>query len=744
MSKPATVKNRSAVSQVAIALAAELDAAGKKIDLSEYLGDSVSQFTKKEQSIMTRALVYAQRKHEGQTRASGEPYVTHVIAAALKVIEMGLDHATICGALLHDTVEDTDATFEELQSLFPDPIPELVMGVTKISSLNFRSQHEEQVQNLRKMVIAMAKDIRVVLIKLADRWHNMETLEYLSESKQRRISRTTLDIYAPLAGRLGMYIIKSNLEDLAMRYIYPREYNEMRKNIAAKKTDREKHIQKSIAYLSKEIKKQNLEAEVSGRSKHFWSIFQKMRTQNLTFEEIYDLNALRVICKTRSDCYQILGIIHSIWKPVPEHFADFIAMAKPNMYQSIHTKVMGLDGQMTEVQLRTEEMHRVAEQGIAAHWIYKGDKAMGGVEKQLVWLRQMVEWVQDADDPSELLQELKSDTLQQKVFCFTPKGDVIEMALGATVLDFAYRIHTELGHRCTGAKINQKFVPLRTKLRMGDLVELVTTKTPHPSPDWLRIAQTSRTRAKIRHALKARDYQTHVDTGREMILKALVKAGIRVSPSELKDVIDLHLQHLHAKTVNDVLADVGFGTLPSSMVVGRFLPTQDQVRRPRKKSRKSEDPNEVLIDGQSGGLTRFAQCCNPQPGDPIAGFVTRGRGVSIHQSSCPHLLHWTMQSHEQRSRLISVSWATEDIKTQSVGLRVTFDDRMGILSELTRVIAALNIGITQSHSKSNIRSHRATARFTITVQDDMELNHVMQKLRDVSGVDTVTRDSKYR
>ncbi|NQU43900.1 bifunctional (p)ppGpp synthetase/guanosine-3',5'-bis(diphosphate) 3'-pyrophosphohydrolase, partial [bacterium] len=468
------------------------------LPLSEILGPEVERFTDVERDWLAKAYELARDSHLDIKRLSGEPYIVHPIAVAHLLIEMGMDWSAICAGLLHDTIEDTQVTYEDLKRQFPDPVADLVQGVTKISSLSFRSTHEEQVENLRKMIVAMAQDIRVILIKLADRLHNMQTLQYLPVAKQRRIARSTMEIYAPLAHRLGIYRIKSTLEDLAMRYLYPAAYRRMREQIAAKKADREMHIEESIEFLQEHLREQDIEAKVTGRSKHFWSIYQKMRNQKLSLEEIYDLNALRVICNTRTECYEIVGVIHSVWKPVPEHFSDYIAMPKANMYQSIHTKVIGLKGHLTEIQVRTWDMHRVAEEGIAAHWRYKeGRKSATDFEKRLTWVRQMVDWVTDANDPDSLLSDLKEDVFGDKVYCFTPKGDVLEIARGSTILDFAYRIHTDLGHRCAGGKINHKFVPLRTELKMGDLVEILSSKTPHPSPNWLKIVTTPRARSKI-------------------------------------------------------------------------------------------------------------------------------------------------------------------------------------------------------------------------------------------------------
>ncbi|MBN1865974.1 bifunctional (p)ppGpp synthetase/guanosine-3',5'-bis(diphosphate) 3'-pyrophosphohydrolase [Candidatus Sumerlaeota bacterium] len=715
--------------------------------VDEALGKGLSRFSATERDWIRKAYETAVDAHDGQVRLSGEPYVVHSAATARTLLDMGMDWATVCGALLHDTIEDTRLTYRDLKERFPDPIADLVQGVTKVSSLNFRSSYQEQAENLRKMVLAMAKDIRVILIKLADRRHNVQTLHYLPPNKQRRIARSTMEIYAPLASRLGVYRLKSELEDGAMRYLYPAAYRELSRKIAQRRGDRERHIEKSILFLKNLLAEHGLQAEVTGRSKHFWSVFQKMRKQNLTFEEIYDLNALRVICNTRQECYEAVGLIHSVWRPVPEHFSDYIAMPKPNLYQSIHTKVVGLDGQLSEIQVRTRDMHRVAEEGVAAHWRYKEADVRVSQEfdSQLLWLRQMVDWLQDTNDPDELIHDLKRDSFSGTVFCFTPRGDVVELAQGATVLDFAYHIHTELGHKCTGGKVNQKFVPMRAKLKTGDLVEIVAAKTQHPSMDWLQIVTSPRARNKIRHWLKQRDYVKNVQLGRETIAKALSAAGVHVTHQELSDVLGLHLIDFHVKTVDDLYAEVGFGAVPTTMVVARFLPVAPEAKPPpRAPGKVPRKPTEVLVDGMPGYLTRFAQCCKPNPGDPISGFVTRGRGVSVHHSECSHLARWIAQSTENRRRLVRVSWAGDAPEHNRVSVRISFVDRAGILRDLAETISAMNIMIVASNSRSNMRSHRAFARFTVLIKSSEDLNALMNRLREVPDVQSVTRDSKTR
>ena len=723
--------------------------ASKRIALAAILGPGVSRFSASEQEWIAEAYDLAERSHKDVLRLSGNPYIQHPVSVARTLMDLGLDCASVCAGLLHDTIEDTTVTFEDLKARFPEPVPELVSGVTKISSLNFRSSREEQVENFRKMVLAMARDIRVILIKLADRLHNMQTLQCLPAAKQKRVARTTMEVYAPLAHRLGIYRIKSELEDHAMRYLYPEAYHDLRERIAAKRDDRERQIQESIEFLRAKLEEHGIKAEVTGRPKHFWSIYQKMRNQGLSFEEIYDLNALRVICGTRTECYGILGVIHSIWKPVPEHFSDYVALPKANMYQSIHTKVIGLNSQLTEIQVRTWDMHQVAEEGIAAHWQYKeGRKESPDFGKKLVWVRQMVDWLTDSNDPNELLHDLKREVFDDKVFCFTPRGDVIEVTKGATVLDFAYRIHTDLGHRCVGGKVNQKFVPLRTELKMGDMVEILTSKTPHPSPDWLKILTTPRARVKVRHWLKQRDYQRNLTAGRDMLLKALLKAGLHPSTQEIHEILERKLSEFHVRSVEDLFSEIGFGSIPPSMVVARFHPASSEreprsgVRRPSKKRKAVESP--VLVDGMPNALTRFAQCCKPQPGEGITGLVTRGRGVSIHRSECPYLSRWLAESQVSMNRLVPVSWSSDGAGHKQLGIRVTCWDRTGVLRDVSDAIAGMNIMIVASYSRSNPRNGQGILRFTVLVKDEDELNKLMNRLREITDVVSVTRDSKFR
>lgn len=720
------------------------------VNLAKMIGEGVERFGPDERRWIVKAYALANHLHMGVKRQSGDPYITHPVAVARTLLTMGLDWQTLCAGLLHDTIEDTPVTHQELRDAFPDPIADLVMGVTNISSVNFHSTHEEQVENLRKMILAMARDIRVILIKLADRLHNMQTLQFLSVLKQRQISRSTMEIYAPLAGRLGIYWIKSELEDLGMSYLYPKAYRELADKMEMKKRDRVRQVENSIRLLDAALREHDIEAELSGRPKHFWSIYNKMRGQDRSFEEIYDLNALRVICDSTKRCYEILGIIHSIWKPVPEHFADYIALPKANGYQSIHTKVIGPDGRLTEIQIRTREMHRTAEEGIAAHWSYKeGKRVTAESQEKLSWLRQMVAWIQEANDPTELLYDLKREAFADKVYCFTPKGDVIEMPAGATILDFAYRIHTDLGHRCTGGKINDRFVPLRSEVKNGDIVEIVASKTPHPSSDWLKVAATSRARAKIRHALKLRDYDKNVQLGHDMIVRSLAKAGIHVSAQELRDALEPHLHRHHVQSVDDLFAEVGFGSIPSTIVVARFLPAPPAPPPPPKRGVKAGHgamtESVVLVDGMPGSLTRFAQCCRPQPGDPISGFVTRGRGISIHLRDCPHLDAWLVQSPDNLRRFVPVTWShSAEEEYREIGVRITAEDRTGILADLTRVISQMDIVITASKTHADQRTHRAIMRFTVMVREDGQWNALLTRLREIPEVLDVTRDSRLR
>ncbi len=694
--------------------------------------------------MVRQAFDVADRLHVSQVRKSGELYIEHPLAVAHLLCDLRLDPASIAAGLLHDVLEDTPMTLDELRSMFPEPIPALVEGVTKISRIHFDTSREHQIENLRKIIVAMAKDIRVLMVKLCDRLHNMRTLRPLNSDRRLAISRETLDIYAPLANRLGMVRIKSELEDLSMYYLYPEEYQEITRYIARKKRERENVIQNSIEYLHNylgELGHTNI--EIKGRPKHFYSIHRKMARDRLTLEEIYDLNALRVLCDTESQCYEILGQIHAIWQPKPGRFKDYIGMPKPNLYQSIHTTVVGYEGIMTEIQIRTRQMDQVAEFGIAAHWKYKEGRIDQFEDKRLDWLRQVSEWIQDPGDPNSMLDLLKKDVFADTALCFTPKGDVIELPADATPIDFAFAIHTQVGFHCTGARVNRRMVTLRTPLQHGDEVEILTSKAGHPSRDWLDIVQTGRARSKIKHWLKSKQMETWVADGRAALMKLLKERNIEVSKAELDQHLDELLKPYRLRTIDDLLAEIGFGTISAQAALTRMNPDWSKARRPPRKTKKGTTGSKALIhvEGVEGIQVRIANCCKPIQGDPIVGFVTRGRGISIHHADCPSITRLT--SHiEESERILPAHWNNDEPASHLVWMRIEAVDRTGLLAEISSILSARNISIQCCNTRSDKRKGTAVMRYEVEVTDIREVVGVLAALRETKGVITAERVSR--
>ncbi|MFZ5626886.1 MAG: RelA/SpoT family protein, partial [Bacillota bacterium] len=621
-------------------------------------------------SLVEKAYQKAAAAHAGQVRQSGEPYISHPLAVAYILAQLELDLVTIAAALLHDVVEDTEVTLEEIRQEFGDEVALLVDGVTKLSRIEYRSKEEQQAENWRKMLLAMARDIRVILIKLADRLHNMRTLKFQSPRKQKEIAAETLDIYAPLANRLGIFRIKWELEDLSLRYLEPEMYYELVERIAKKRTEREALINQVIKELSERLAAVGIGAEISGRPKHFYSIYKKMWQQQKDLSEIYDLIAVRVIVDNVKDCYGTLGIVHTLWTPVPGRFKDYIAMPKQNMYQSLHTTVIGPNGEPLEVQIRTWEMHRTAEYGIAAHWRYKeGIKEPGELDEKLTWLRQILEWQRELGDAKEFIENLKIDLFDESVFVFTPKGDVIELPAGSVPIDFAYRIHTDVGHRCVGAKVNGKIVPLDYKLKNGDIVEIITSRQAAPSRDWLQLVQTPQAKNRIKQWFKREKREENILRGRELLEKEARKAGL-----ELEDIKQERLQEICRKfTVSspeDLLAAVGDGTFTAVQVLNKIKELKEErekAQRPKTAASELQEAQDVVKPWKGGGranqgimvlgmdnlLVRLARCCSPVPGDPIVGYVTRGKGVSVHRADCHNVVNF---QETEKERIIEVTW----------------------------------------------------------------------------------------
>jgi GTP pyrophosphokinase len=689
--------------------------------------------------VLQRAYRFSEVSHQGQQRASGEPYLSHPLEVAHLLVGFKMDVTTVTAGLLHDVLEDTAATKDELEREFGKEIADLVDGVTKLGKLAFSSREERQAENFRKMLVAMARDLRVLMIKLADRLHNMRTLDYLPLEKARKIAHETLDIYAPLAHRLGMAKVKAELEDLALRSLQPEDYLELQRRVAKRRLEREADINHAITILEQKLSEVGIESQIRGRPKHFYSIWKKMHDQGREFDEIYDLTAVRVITSTVRDCYGTLGVVHSLWKPVPGRFKDFIAMPKVNMYQSLHTTVIGPKGEPVEIQIRTPEMHRIAEEGIAAHWLYKEKKSgKDRVDDSLVWLRQLLENQQDTKDPGEFLDSVRVDLFPDEVYVFTPKGDVKALPEGSTPIDFAYGVHTKVGEHCVGAKVNGKLVPLRYTLRQGDIIEIVTSPNQHPSRDWLKIVKSSRARSKINQWLKVEERARSIELGREMFEREAKK--YRLNPATLLggDEITRAAADLGYPTPDDLLAAIGYGKASVHQLLNKLAPgaTLETVERARPAAGTRPTPDQgVRIRGVEDLLVRFAKCCNPLPGDAIVGFITRGRGLTVHARDCLTVA----KSVLDRERLIDVEWDVQEPPKRPVRIAVYIgNDRPGLLSEITGAISSRNGNITKAEVTVT-DDRRGINNFVIEVADLRQLQDIMSAIRDVSDVINVER-----
>ncbi|MGI8905412.1 MAG: RelA/SpoT family protein [Candidatus Sumerlaeaceae bacterium] len=735
-----------------MATALEADIQDTEQVLQYILGDSRERYSEQDLDLLRRAYEFARLAHSAQKRASGQPYITHPVEVTKILAERGLDPHALAAALLHDTIEDCKGIqHARLSEEFGEAVADLVEGVTKISNLHFGNRKEEQVENLRKMILAMARDIRVVIIKMADRQHNLRTLSYLPPDKQQKIARDTMDVYAPLANRLGMTRVKSELEDNSMYYLMPTDYKEIAQKVALKKTEREALVKQSIEVLKAELEAQGVKANIQGRSKHLWSIYQKMHKHELPFDEIHDLIGLRVICDDVPTCYEILGTIHKLWRPLPGRFKDYVAMPKENMYQSLHTTVVGLGGHRIEIQVRTAEMHRFAEEGIAAHWKYKeGRKGKQEMEEKLAWLRKLTDWLNEVNDPGEFMDALRKDVFADTVFCFTPRGDVMELPMGSTPLDFAYAIHTNVGETCVGAKVNRRIVPLRYTLQNGDFVEILTSKTGHPSSDWLDIVKTSRARTKIKHWLRTRNFPENVEKGRDLLARAVRARGLQLDWAALDTKIQPLLKTWKVASFDELLSEIGFGGLQASSVVQRVFPdaaaeeaaasqTSTKSLTQGKKASRRKSSQGVLVDGLASTVVRFAGCCSPVPGDAIVGFITVGRGVTIHQQECPAQKK-ALAQNGHTAKILPAEWDMQHPPVRRVSVRVECQDRKGLLTDVTAIITSNNIFILESKTKS--RADTAILKFLIEVKSVEQLNQLFNQLRQVKGVINLTRDSR--
>ena len=696
--------------------------------------------------VLQRAYQFSERSHRGQQRASGEPYVSHPLQVARLLVDFKMDVITVTAGLLHDVLEDTSTTKAELETEFGKEIAELVDGVTKVGKLAFSSREERQAENFRKMLVAMARDLRVLMIKLADRLHNMRTLDYLAPDKARKIAHETLDIYAPLAHRLGMAKVKAELEDLALRAMSPDVYIDLQKRVAKRRLEREADINHVIAIIERKLSEVGIESQIRGRPKHFYSIFKKMHDQGREFDEIYDLTAVRVITGSVRDCYGALGVIHSLWKPVPGRFKDFIAMPKVNMYQSLHTTVIGPKGDPVEIQIRTWEMHRIAEEGIAAHWLYKekksGKERKDKLDESLLWLRQLLETQQDTKDPHEFLDSVRVDLFPDEVYVFTPKGDVKALPEGATPIDFAFAVHTKVGEHCVGAKVNGKLVPLRYTLRQGDIVEIVTSPNQHPSRDWLKLVKSTRARAKINQWLKVEERTRSIELGRELFEREAKKYRLNAAALIDGDEMARAASDLGYPTADDVLAAVGYGKASVHQLLNKLAPgaTLETVERPKAAPGTRPKPDAgVRIRGVDDLLVRFAKCCNPLPGDQIVGFITRGRGLTVHARDCLTVV----KSVLDRERLVNVEWDSgeplQEPTKRPVRIAVYIGrDRPGLLSEITGAISSRNGNITKAEVEVT-DDRRGINNFVVEVADLRQLQDIMSSIREVPDVINVER-----
>ena len=689
---------------------------------------------------LRQAYQFSSSVHDGQKRLSGEPYLIHPVAVAGVLADLKLDVPSIIGGLLHDTVEDTLATLPEIEEGFGEEIASLVDGVTKLSRVNFTSHEEKQAENFRKMIMAMAKDIRVVLIKLADRTHNMRTLQHLTAEKQRRIAQETLDIYAPIAHRLGIYWIKSELEDLALKHLRPEVYGQLKRNVAQKKKNREKYTNDVISRLSKALAEEGIDAEVSGRPKHFYSIFKKMENQSLDFGQVYDLVAFRIVVDTMRECYESMGVVHTKWRPVPGRFKDYIALTKPNMYQSLHTTVIGPNAQRIEIQIRTHEMHRVAEEGIASHWRYKKGKELQVTDMQrFAWLRQLLEWQQNLSDPQEFLHSIKEDLFPDEVYVFTPNGDLQSFPKGATVVDFAYRIHSDIGQRCSGARVNGRLVPFKYILRSGDTVEIITTQEQTPSRDWLKIVKTPRAKSRIRAWMTSQQRERSVALGREILEGDFGRHHLDYQGLQAQGAIATLGKELGFKNEEGLLASVGYGKVMSRQVLARLLPAE-QLEEEKKQLEGGLERLFRLVGSRDRGvrvkgfedvLVRFARCCHPLPGEEIAGIITRGRGVTVHVASCPTGL----EADPERS--VEVSWSEDAQMPRAVKIEVTCADKPGLLAAISSVISEAGVNIARAHVRTF--DDRAINTFEIMIGSSDQLRQVLQDISSVKGVHKANR-----
>ncbi|MEA1868442.1 MAG: bifunctional (p)ppGpp synthetase/guanosine-3',5'-bis(diphosphate) 3'-pyrophosphohydrolase [Thermodesulfobacteriota bacterium] len=710
------------------------------IRLNDILDGIHSYLPDTDTSLVEKAYIYSAKVHAEQTRLSGEPYLSHPLATAYILTHLHLDLASIAAGLLHDTVEDTLASVEELEKMFGKDVAQIVDGVTKLSKIRFESQIQKQAENTRKMILAMSKDIRVLLVKLADRLHNMRTLEYQKDIKRVKIARETMDIYAPLAGRLGIGWIKSELEDLAFLYIYPEEYQRLCKEVEDRLGKRKAYVDEVRDLIAKKMIDFGLLCKVIGRPKHLYSIFRKMRTRKVPLGEVYDLIAFRIIMKSTKECYEALGIVHSLWKPIPGRFKDYISLPKANMYQSLHTTVIGPHGERMEIQIRTVEMDVVANQGIAAHWLYKEGTILSKEKAhQFDWLFELTEWQKELDDPREFIESVKMDLFPNEVYVFTPKGEVREFPRGASPIDFAYAIHTEVGNHCAGAKVNGRIVPLKYQFHNGETVEIITSNKHFPNRDWLKLAKTSRARARIRQWIKIEERDKSLALGKDLCAREFKKHRLDFN-NFIKTKGAEVAKALSFKTPEDMLIAAGYGKVAPSQIIRKLRAGEPEEQEPEKKESRVKQITEkaeqqgILIHGLEDILIHLGKCCTPIPGDEVVGYITRGRGVTIHREDCSNI------HNLDPNRRIEVTWADVDKATYPAKIRVSTDDRKGMLAAVSNEISAGEANILEA-KVTTTPAYAAILDFVIDVKDRTQLRKILSGIRKLEGVNLVERVS---
>lgn len=725
----------------------------KEITIQDVISKKKETSRRVDTKLIMKAYNYAVEHHGEQKRRSGEPYIIHPLNVAYILAGVGLDEATICAALLHDVVEDTDATDADLRKEFGDEIADMVAGVTKLETMQFTTVEEQQVEDYRKMFLAMGKDIRVIILKIADRLHNMRTLKYLKRDRQIANAKETMEIYAPLANRLGLYSMKWELEDLSFKYLYPEEYHELVEGINKKREERLKFIEKIMADIRVQLKKQHIDAEVTGRAKHLYSIYRKMKRDNKTLDQIYDLFALRILVNSIKDCYAALGVVHEMYSPMPGRFKDYIAVPKPNMYQSIHTTLLGDKGTPFEVQIRTWDMHRIAEYGIAAHWAYKeasyfGKKQSVKVEEdKLAWLRESLEWQKDMQDPQEFLTTLKTELFEDEVYVFTPKGAIKILPRNATPIDFAYSIHEEIGNHMTGCKINSKMMPIITPLKSGDIIEIITSdNSKGPSRDWLKFVKSTKAKNKINGWFKKAEKSENIEKGKDLIEKEIKRIGMSHVELFKQEYIDAMLDRYKYKNLEDMYAAVGFGANSAVKIIARMLQeyrkehqeenVEEKIEELRKQKESKQKPSSsgVVVEGIDNCLVKLSKCCNPLPGDEIIGYITKGRGVSVHRKDCVNVKDLLTEEN----RIIDVKWYEEAKENYNVTLEVLANDRKGLLVDILNTVKETKanlMGVSTKTTKERI----AIMDIDLEVENIEELNKVIRNIKKVDSVYEVRR-----